>query len=291
DSYEVDPTQFSGTVLVAEDVEGNQRLMTLMLSKLGLDVVIAENGQQVVEKALAQSFDMILMDMQMPLMNGYEATRLLKQQGYKAPILALTANAMKGDERACIEAGCDGFLAKPIDRSELTRVLARYMPATMNTKTRAVGSDPAQVPVVEAMGAGQSVLEAQSREPKNGDVRKIINWDRLIERMGDEETIREIMPVYTKDIQGHSDKLSQAIKNGDFDSMVYHAHALKGVGRNLSIEHLADIASQIEKAGRENELEAGTLLFNDLKSEVDNVVAVLSQCDWTETVSCVPTRL
>ncbi len=128
---------FSGSVLVAEDVKGNQKLMELMLSKLGLDVVIAEDGNQALQKALSQSFDLILMDMQMPHMDGYEATRALKQQGYETPIVALTANAMKGDDQKCIEAGCDGYLTKPIDRRELPRILAQYLPtwqeATANT--------------------------------------------------------------------------------------------------------------------------------------------------------------
>ncbi len=128
-SREFDTIMFSGKVLVAEDVEGNQKLIELMLSKLGVDVVIAEDGNQAMRKALSQSFDLILMDMQMPHMNGYEATRSLKQQGYKAPIVALTANAMKGDGQKCMDAGCDDYLTKPIDCRELPRVLAKYLPA------------------------------------------------------------------------------------------------------------------------------------------------------------------
>jgi len=129
ESQKTDTAMFSGKVLVAEDVEGSQMLMKLMLSKLGVDVVIAEDGNQAMQKALSQSFDLILMDMQMPHMNGFEATRALKQQGYKAPIVALTASAMNGDDQKCIEAGCDGYLTKPIDRRELQRILAKYLPA------------------------------------------------------------------------------------------------------------------------------------------------------------------
>ena len=119
---------FSGKVLVAEDVAANQLLMKLLLSKFGIDVVIAVDGRQAVQKAQSQSFDLILMDMQMPRMNGYEATRVLKEQGIETPIVALTANAMKGDDQACMSTGCEDYLAKPIDRQALLRVLSRYLP-------------------------------------------------------------------------------------------------------------------------------------------------------------------
>lgn len=131
---------FSGRVLVAEDVESNQRLMTMMLSKLGVDVTIADDGEDAVEKALSLPFDLVLMDIQMPRMNGYEATDRLRRQGYERPIVALTANAMRGDDQKCLEAGCDGYLAKPIDIRELQRLLVRYMPASVATAHAATHS-------------------------------------------------------------------------------------------------------------------------------------------------------
>jgi len=124
----VNTTQFSGHVLVAEDVQSSQVLMRLMLSKLGVEVVIAEDGHRAIEMALSQSFDLIFMDMQMPNMDGYEATGILRQKGHHTTIVALTANAMKGDSERCIDAGCDGYLTKPIDRRELFDVLAQYLP-------------------------------------------------------------------------------------------------------------------------------------------------------------------
>ena len=136
--------QFFGKVLVAEDVAANQKLMQIMLSKMDVDVVLAGDGNQAVHEALSQSFDLILMDMQMPNMNGYEAARALRQQGYKTPIVALTANAMKGDDQMCFEAGCDGYLAKPIDHRELSRVLAKYLPARKNVSTHTVGLEIVQ---------------------------------------------------------------------------------------------------------------------------------------------------
>ena len=122
-------TDFSGRILVAEDDRTNQMLITKLLEKMGFEVAIAEDGNIAVQKALAQSFDLILMDMMMPNMNGYEATMALRDKGVSTPIIALTANAMKGDREKCLEAGCDDYLSKPIDQGELKRILDKYVPA------------------------------------------------------------------------------------------------------------------------------------------------------------------
>ncbi len=158
-SRKSDVTEFLGRVLVAEDVQGNQILMKLVLSKLGVDVTIAEDGHQALKKALSQPFDLILMDMQMPNMNGYEATRALRQQGYEAPIVALTANAMKGDDQECLEAGCDGYLTKPIDRRDLPRILGKYLPA------KPAGSDSELAQGSKKLGADKASLRFDDPEP------------------------------------------------------------------------------------------------------------------------------
>ena len=121
--------RFLGRVLVAEDTPTNQILMKLLLEKVGLDVVIAEDGKQAVEKATSECFDLIFMDVQMPNMNGLDATRTLRKEGIATPIIALTANAMKGDDKKCIAAGCDDYAGKPLERGRLLEILARYLPS------------------------------------------------------------------------------------------------------------------------------------------------------------------
>jgi PAS domain S-box-containing protein len=119
--------RFSGRALVAEDSPTNQMLARVLLERLGLEVIIAENGKQALDKALNEQFDLIFMDMQMPHMSGYEATRRLKAKSVKTPIIALTARAMKGDEQKCRSAGCDDYLAKPVSQHELFKAVHKYL--------------------------------------------------------------------------------------------------------------------------------------------------------------------
>lgn len=122
-------------ILLAEDGLDNQRLLTLLLARAGADVTVAENGKQAVEEVLepAQNksrYDVILMDMQMPIMDGYAATEELRRAGYEGPIIAVTAHAIAGDRQKCLDAGCDEYLSKPLDHRSLLTVLASYLTPT-----------------------------------------------------------------------------------------------------------------------------------------------------------------
>ncbi len=118
-------------ILLVEDAPDTQRLLSLLLAKAGAEVSVADEGQTAVQCALAQwqaglPFDLILMDMQMPILDGYRATRKLRSEGYPGPIVALTANAMSGQRERCLAAGCDGYAAKPIQRDTLLDTVAQY---------------------------------------------------------------------------------------------------------------------------------------------------------------------
>ena len=133
--------RLSGTVLLVEDGLDNQRLIELLLRKLGLEVVIAENGQQAVERVhesrlSGRRFALVLMDMQMPVMDGYTATRILRRQGYDAPIVALTAHAMDTERSRCLAAGCDDFATKPIDRPRFFALVRRHLGAAKGGEDR-----------------------------------------------------------------------------------------------------------------------------------------------------------
>ena len=125
---------FHAKALVAEDNPANQKLIKVLLEKHGLEVALAENGRQALEAARDGLFDIIFMDMQMPVMNGYEATQSLREQGVKTPIVALTANAMVGDCEKCLQAGCNSYLSKPINRKLLQDIIETSLASPLEEK-------------------------------------------------------------------------------------------------------------------------------------------------------------
>lgn len=135
--HEVTPPEkekpvYSGKVLVAEDDEGCRMLEVKILERLGLEITTAKNGKEAVEEALNESFDLIFMDVRMPHMDGFEAMETLHQNGITTPIVALTAHAMEGYSKLCVQAGYDDYLSKPIEREKLLEILDKYLP-TMTT--------------------------------------------------------------------------------------------------------------------------------------------------------------
>ncbi|MCH7685993.1 MAG: response regulator [Planctomycetes bacterium] len=126
-----DVVTLNSRVLLAEDCPDNQRLISLLLNKAGADVTVAKNGKvalKLASEARSQGtpFDVILMDMQMPVQDGYTTTQKLRAEGYPGPIIALTANAMAGDQEKCIQAGCDDYMTKPVDRKRLIKMVEAF---------------------------------------------------------------------------------------------------------------------------------------------------------------------
>ena len=120
--------KLNGHILLAEDDINNQNIISKYLNKLGLIVDIADNGQDALNKTQHQKYDLILMDMQMPIVDGLEATRQLRESGNNIPIISLTANAMQEDRKKCIDAGANDYLSKPIEFNEFYTTLKKHLP-------------------------------------------------------------------------------------------------------------------------------------------------------------------
>ncbi len=182
--------RLSGTILLAEDGPDNQRLITMILTKAGAQVVIAANGQIALDKALeawkaGTPFDMILMDMQMPELDGYGATGRLREAGYTGPIVALTAHAMASDRDKCLNAGCDDYATKPINRPHLLGTLARLMtrqthaPPEVNANPSDAKTTPPSIPA-HIQRLSDSVLAIQKSLAAN-DINSLEHLVRQLE--------------------------------------------------------------------------------------------------------------
>ena len=131
-SIDSNPRQFTGKVLIAEDYEGLRIHAKLLLESFGLETAIASDGKQAVEMSLADKFDLILMDLRMPILDGYQAVKELRDKKVAIPIIAVTAHATRGYKDICLSKGFDGYISKPIDNDQLTDILDKYLPIGEN---------------------------------------------------------------------------------------------------------------------------------------------------------------
>jgi len=262
----------SGRVLVADDVATNRLVLQRTLEKRGLEVLVVEDGEQAVEIALAQSFDLIFMDMQMPNLNGYDATMALRGQGLKTPIVALTGAAMKGDDKKCFDAGCNGYLPKPIDREELFRVLTRYLPPGELEK-------------------GDSKMEKEQTDTKPNPIDSLsdqavdspVDWAQMISRIVDEELVAEIMPVCITDNSERVKELAEAVEKSDAESIKSFAHAIKGSSANMGAKRLSEVAYILERMSSEGDLSQAVELLQKIQAEFERLESFVSKPDWMET--------
>jgi len=257
---------FSGHILVAEDVKSNQMLMKILLEKMGLKTAFADNGAEAVDKAKGQSFDLIFMDIHMPQMDGYEATRTLRNNGIKTPIVALTANAMEGDEKKCLDAGCDAYLPKPIIYAKLVAMLSKFL---------GKADSPQVTKLVETNNNTTQTDYADDNEV-------IINWAAVVAVGLDEQIINELMPTYLVSNKEHLQKLISAVKAANATDIVSHAHAIKGAGRNLGVIQLSKAALQLETMARQGDLSKAEELLKSIIFEFDRLEKFVSQPDWVE---------
>jgi CheY-like chemotaxis protein len=213
-------------VLVVDDGETNRRLLQLVLTRAGAVVESAENGGVALERVMHAEFDAILMDMQMPVLDGYSATRQLRAQGITTPIIALTAHAMSGEKQKCLSAGCDGYLTKPVDRHELLKVLHQSRSWPTPSGSSNASDEPA--PAAPA----RDVLDDAERLTTDLDV--------------DDPEIREIVGLYVDRLPSDLEQLQSAWESRNWTDLSQRVHSLKGSAAMTGFSRLSEAARELE---------------------------------------------
>lgn len=265
-------TKLTGTILVAEDSPTNQTLIDLILKKIGLKTVIVENGLQAVQKVAQQKFDAVLMDIQMPVMNGFEATRQIKIDHPEIPVIALTACAMKGDDEKCFNAGCNAYLTKPVDRKKLIETLTKYLSADNVKQNQNVNN--------ELTDNQEKSMNINTESAQSGEIE--LDWQMLMERIGDEELIDEIMPVFLKDNSERIQLLAEAVRKNDSREVKFYAHSIKGASGTIGAAKIFELGKLLENAARDEQTEKFAPLFEQIKTRFDSLLALLARKDWKQ---------
>lgn len=268
-------TMKGAKILVAEDDTINQILAEDLLTQAGLRVVIAENGTKAVELAVSTRFDLILMDLQMPEMDGFEATRVIleKQSGNHPPIIAMTGNALAGDRERCLAVGMVDHIAKPIDPAALFETLRKWI-SVGDSKPPAGESKTAEDAFVFLAG---------------------IDIDIGLARMhGNQDLYMTVLKQFFQDHRTDDQIIARAIGQNNIVLAQRTAHTLKGVSGGIGAQVLYDSAQKVEKALKKNQLVRIEPLMEDLGRELSLVVEDLEKkimvpsLDDTEKINDIP---
>jgi PAS domain S-box-containing protein len=251
-SSSVSENQLKLNILLAEDNLINQKLAKKLLEKHGQTVQIANNGLEAVSLFENQSFDLILMDFQMPEMNGLEASSKIRQveqhKGGRIPIIAMTANAMKEDKERAIDAGMDAYVPKPINVPDLLSEINRFFPA--NTE--------ATVAV------------------ENSDNSGVCNWDAALARLGGEtEILNMLVNLFLEEQSSYLDKIRQALAAKNAEVLEREFHTLKGVCGTLGAEKIEHSIRPLEALASSQEFDACAAAFLEVEQEVSKLTLFL----------------
>jgi signal transduction histidine kinase/CheY-like chemotaxis protein/HPt (histidine-containing phosphotransfer) domain-containing protein len=225
------------SILLAEDVPINQELATIVLEQLGHTVSLASNGAEAVEMFYSSRFDLVLMDMQMPLMDGLQATRAIRERehnsGHRVPIIAMTANASENDRQNCLESGMDDFIVKPVRAEVLRKTLARF--------------------------SGNAVSSDNPDRPDQVDTSDVLVFNRaeLLQRLGGQESLLpRFLQLFAESTDSSIARLHEALSTGTSDEIHRQAHSIKGAAANIGADRIQDCAARLDTAAKSGESDA-----------------------------------
>jgi CheY-like chemotaxis protein len=240
-------------ILLAEDNLINQAVATRLLEKMGHSLVVANNGREALDQLARQRFDLVLMDVQMPEMDGIETTQRIRKGEIPAcshiPIIAMTAHAMKGDRERCLAAGMDGYVSKPINASQLEDAIS--------------GS-------VRQSDAESTQQERVERLPET-----LAPWNRnhTLESLGgDEKLLQEVIEIFLEEAPKHLAALHLAVAQGDAEAIEAIAHGLKGELGYLNVPEAHRMAGELESLGRSSDLDGAATLLGRLEFDVSGLL-------------------
>ncbi len=244
-----------GKVLVAEDSRLNAQLIDRVLVGFGLEPTLVSDGQQAVEKAMSESFDLILMDIQMPNMNGYEATTTLRRQEITVPIIALTANALPEDRDRCMAVGCNEYLTKPFEQDVLWEILVQFLDVEEGEETKDFHEEtPSEI---TSQGA---CSQSDDREPP------VIDWEAFREIYQRDDVVHEMIDAFLQEASATMNKMTKAVREQKAKDVRMWAHKMKGSALTIAASPLAAVAYRLECAASQNEISVFQSILVELES-------------------------
>ena len=247
-------------LLVVEDTPANQKVVKAILRKRGHKVTFANNGREALDKLAVDSFDVVLMDVQMPMMDGYQATAAIREIDDKKiatlPIIAMTAHAMKGDAEKCVEVGMDAYISKPINSRRLIELVEHW------------GGKRGDV-----LGASQRIPAAdENQDAKQASNGKTADFEIALKRLeGNRELLTDMIGFYREDVPKLFKKLATAIHDENSAVAKRSAHSIKGLSANFEAQRIIEIAASIEILTENQDFQSAADKISILKQEIDQL--------------------
>ncbi|MEZ6063195.1 MAG: ATP-binding protein [Planctomycetaceae bacterium] len=258
----------SGTrILIADDVEANRELFSHVLRSAGAECVLVDNGARAIDRARSRHFDLILMDMRMPEVDGYTATQQLRKDGITVPIVALTANGMDEDRRRCREVGCSGYLTKPISTSDLLAAVAKKL----RRKTEAVADTAPAASTAE--NAGQRMPRRETKRHEQPARRKT----NAAAGLPADPFFRDLALRFVVKVQQSLPSILEALDQSDTELLADKAHWMKGTGGSVGLPLLTEIGRELESAAIAGDLTAASVLTGEITSFLLSLQPELSE--------------